>query len=313
MTLWRRMLCGVLIHGLFCVGYVFLNDFVAHLYGSINGGLTSRGVNIRLTSRFLFEVFIGINLVLALIPSLRIRLLLWAVWVALIPLWLLPHHPLRALFYGVAQGAFTLAAILACAGLDAWCRRKVAVGKTSGLAQELKEIAGHFPPQLPALREGYPWVRSLASVGMGAYQMAFMPCAASRQRLHSLIERQGLTTEIARTARFVTLGNAEGEVLSWRENAEFDGHAVIMITHSAALVQAVRELPITPPAPWVVFPDFNPQGLGNMQGTLLGWWALYFQPFWDSLDVLQKQAFLDERKAPLAWREYLEFHDDGIQ
>lgn len=310
MNMRARIFCCVLIHSLFCVGYVFLNDFVAHLYGALNGGLTSRGVNIRLTSKFLFELFIAINLVLALIPFFKVKLALWAVWVSLIPLWLLPDHPLRALFYGLAQGTFTLVAILACAGLDLWYTRKVAAGKTSGLAQELKDIAEHFPLCLPTLDEGYPWVRSLDSVGLGAYQMAFMPCSDSLARLHRLIESQGFVTEVARIERFVTLKNAQGAVLSFREQEEFDGRVVILVTSSAALVQAVRDLQITPPAPWVVFPDFNPEGLGNMQGSLQWWWDTYFQPFWESLDAPAKQAFLQPRNAPQAWLDYLQFYEE---
>lgn len=310
MNMPARIFCCVLIHSLFCVGYTFLNDFVAHLYGALNGGLTSRGVNIRLTSKFLFELFIAINLVLALIPVFRVKLALWAVWVLLIPLWLLPDHPLRALFYGLGQGTFTLAAILVSTGLDFWYTRKVAAGKTSGLAKELKDIAEHFPLRMPELDEGYPWVRTLDSVGLGAYQMAFMPCSDSLARLHRLIENQGFVTEVARTARFVTLKNTPGAVLSWRENDEFDGRVVILITNSAALVQAVRDLHITTPAPWMVFPDFNPEGLGNMQGSLHWWWENYFQPFWESLDASAKQAFLQQRNAPQAWLDYFEFYEE---
>lgn len=306
----KRIICSVVIHALFCVGYAVLNDFVAHLYGSINGGLTSRGVSIRLTSQFLFELFIAINLVLALIPFIKAKLILWALWVLLIPLWLLPDHPLRALFYGLGQGTFTLAAILISSALDFWYTRKVATRNTSGLAQELKDIAEHFPLRMPALEEGYPWVRSLESVGLGAYQMAFMPCVDSLHRLHRLIDSQGFVTEVARTERFVTLTNVQGHVLSWRENHEFNGRVVIMVSNSAAWVQAVRELHITPPAPWVVFPDFNPEGLGNMQGSLQAWWDTHFQPFWDSLGAPARQAFLDQRNAPPAWRDYFQFHDE---
>lgn len=310
MTLCARLIGCVVIHALFCAGYALLNDFVAHLYGSINGGLTSRGVTIRLTSQFLFELFIAINLVLALIPFLRAKLILWAVWVALIPLWLLPDHPLRALFYGLGQGTFTLAAILLSSGLNFWYTRNVATRSTSGLAQELKDIAEHFPLRMPVLDDGYPWVRCLDSVGLGAYQMAFMPCVDSLRRLHRLIDSWGFVTEVARTERFVTLNNVQGHVLSWRENHEFNGRVVIMVTDSAAWVQAVRELHITPPAPWAVFPDFNPEGLGNMQGSLQAWWDNYFQPFWDSLEAPAKQAFLDQRNAPQAWRDYFQFYEE---
>lgn len=134
MNLPARILCCLLIHSVFCVGYTLLNNFAADWYISTYGGLTSRGVNIRLTSKFLYEFFLVFNAVLALIPVLRVKLILWAIWVGLILLWMLPDHPLRALLYGIGQGTFTLTAILLSTGLDGWYKRKFAGGKASKLA-----------------------------------------------------------------------------------------------------------------------------------------------------------------------------------
>lgn len=134
MNMLARIVCCLLIHGVFCVGYTFLNNFAADWYISTYGGLTSRGVNIRLTSKFLYEFFLVFNAVLALIPVLRVKLILWAIWVGLILLWMLPHHPLRALLYGIGQGIFTLTAILLSTGLDGWYKRKVVGAKASKLA-----------------------------------------------------------------------------------------------------------------------------------------------------------------------------------
>ncbi|WP_192559321.1 hypothetical protein [Pseudomonas allokribbensis] len=139
MNMPARIVCCLLIHSLFCVGYTLLNNFAADWYISTYGSLTSRGVNIRLTSKFLYEFFLVFNWVLALIPVLRVKLVMWAIWVALVLFWMLPHHPLRALLYGIGQGAFTLAAIVVCVGLEAWYMRKFSGAKASKRASE----AGH--------------------------------------------------------------------------------------------------------------------------------------------------------------------------
>ncbi|WP_122448971.1 hypothetical protein [Pseudomonas viridiflava] len=124
-----RIVYCLLIHSLFCVGYMFLNNFAADWYISTYGSLTSRGVNIRLTSKFLYEFFLVFNALLALIPNLRTKLVLWAVWVALVLFWMLPDHPLRALLYGIGQGSFTLVAILLTAGLNTLYTRKFIAGR----------------------------------------------------------------------------------------------------------------------------------------------------------------------------------------
>ncbi|VVM58448.1 hypothetical protein PS619_01161 [Pseudomonas fluorescens] len=134
MNLPARIVCCLLIHSFFCVGYTLLNNFAADWYISTYGSLTSRGVNIRLTSKFLYEFFLVFNWLLAMILVLRVKLVLWAIWVALVLFWMLPDHPLRALLYGIGQGAFTLAAILLSHGLDAWYKRKCAGTKAAKLA-----------------------------------------------------------------------------------------------------------------------------------------------------------------------------------
>jgi hypothetical protein len=122
-TLSRILIC-VLIHSLGCVAYAFLNDAVVHAYKGFNGGFTTRGVAIGGASHALFYIFITLNLIVALIPSLLAKLLLLSVMVGLILLWMMPDNPLRALFYGVAQGCVTFMAILTTQVIELrWAQR----------------------------------------------------------------------------------------------------------------------------------------------------------------------------------------------
>jgi hypothetical protein len=118
------MLVSVVIHALGCVAYVILNDAVVQAYKAFNGGFTTRGVAIGGASHALFYIFITLNLIVALIPSLLAKLLLMSLMVGLILLWMLPDNPLRALFCGVAQGSVTFMAILTAQVIELrWAQR----------------------------------------------------------------------------------------------------------------------------------------------------------------------------------------------
>ncbi|TVT86335.1 hypothetical protein [Pseudomonas sp. H3(2019)] len=119
----RLSLC-LFFHALGCVAYVLLNNAVVIGYKALNQGFTSHGVGIGIASYVLFYIFLAVNLVIALIPNLVAKLLLLSVMVGFILLWMLPENPLRALFYGVAQGSVTLLAILATQVIELrWERR----------------------------------------------------------------------------------------------------------------------------------------------------------------------------------------------
>lgn len=135
-----RILISVLIHSLGCVAYAILNDAVVHAYKAFNGGFTTRGVAIGGASYALFYIFVTVNLIVTLIPNLLAKLLLLSVMVGFILLWMMPDNPLRALFYGVAQGSVTFMAILTTQVIElrwaqrAWNRR-IGQNPTAGACQ----------------------------------------------------------------------------------------------------------------------------------------------------------------------------------
>jgi hypothetical protein len=127
MNIYVRFAMCLAFHATGCLAYVFLNDAVVHAYKHLNGGFTSRGVAIGMASYALFYIFLGVNLLAALIPNLTAKLVILALMVGFILLWMLPENPLRALFYGVAQGCVTLLAILATQVIELrWAMRNVA-------------------------------------------------------------------------------------------------------------------------------------------------------------------------------------------
>lgn len=112
MNMYVRLAMCLIFHTVGCVAYALLNDAVVNAYKAFTGGFTTRGVAIGAASHALFYIFVTVNLIVALMPSLLAKLLLPSAMVGLILLWMLPDNPLRALFYGVAQGCVTFMAIL---------------------------------------------------------------------------------------------------------------------------------------------------------------------------------------------------------
>jgi len=127
MSNYSRIAMCLFVHAFGCVAYVFLNDAVVHAYKHLNGGFTTRGVAIGMASYAMFYIFLGVNLIAALIPGLVAKLVLLSLLVGFILLWMLPDNPLRALFYGVAQGCVTLLAILTTQVIELrWASRNIA-------------------------------------------------------------------------------------------------------------------------------------------------------------------------------------------
>ncbi|MDL5595110.1 hypothetical protein PGC34_28270 [Pseudomonas kribbensis] len=122
-----RIAMCLFVHAFGCVAYVFLNDAVVHAYKHLNGGFTTRGVAIGMASYAMFYIFLGVNLIAALIPGIVAKLVILSLLVGFILLWMLPDNPLRALFYGVAQGCATLLAILTTQVIELrWASRNIA-------------------------------------------------------------------------------------------------------------------------------------------------------------------------------------------
>lgn len=127
MSNYYRIAMCLFVHAFGCVAYVFLNNAVVHAYKHLNGGFTTRGVAIGIASYAMFYIFLGVNFIAALIPSLVAKLVILSLMVGFLLLWMLPDNPLRALFYGVAQGCVTLLAILASQVIELrWVSRNIA-------------------------------------------------------------------------------------------------------------------------------------------------------------------------------------------
>ncbi|CAI8964244.1 MULTISPECIES: hypothetical protein [Pseudomonas] len=106
-----RLAIALTVHVLAIVTYLLLHNTGMTMYRQMAGGLMSRGVAIGMGMYLIFYFVVLMNLVIALVPRLKWRLLLAAAIPAAILLYLLPQHPLRALFCSVLGFFTALAAI----------------------------------------------------------------------------------------------------------------------------------------------------------------------------------------------------------
>lgn len=113
----RRLLLNFALHTLACVLFVLLNDYAVSYYKQNFGGFTARGVAAGMVAWGAWYLLMIFSIPVAMIMRLRVRLLLTLAQSALILYWLMPEHPVRALFYASLNGSLTLMAVLLSEGI----------------------------------------------------------------------------------------------------------------------------------------------------------------------------------------------------
>ncbi|APA69287.1 hypothetical protein [Janthinobacterium sp. 1_2014MBL_MicDiv] len=118
----HRLMAGLGAHALGCVLFVFLSWLGFYLYTQLFGALGSRGVAGGLALLLVFYVYAGTNLLLALLPPGRWKPVLCGLLGAAVLAYLLPQHPLRAIYFSVLSGGLSWLAVRASARLHRFLR-----------------------------------------------------------------------------------------------------------------------------------------------------------------------------------------------
>lgn len=90
---------GLIIYVLIGVIYFFVHDYSVALYKAYVGGFTSSGVAVGGTAELMFYLFIFVNSIVFFIPRIIRKCVLLVLMVALVMVYFLPEHPIRALAY----------------------------------------------------------------------------------------------------------------------------------------------------------------------------------------------------------------------
>ncbi len=103
---------NLIVHGIFCVAFVVANDLGLMLYKQFFGSQGSRGYMPGLITRVALLVFMTANFAVALAPWKKLKVCIAVSAAVSYALFLLPAHPLRALFYLILTGTLSVLAIV---------------------------------------------------------------------------------------------------------------------------------------------------------------------------------------------------------
>lgn len=179
-----------------------------------------------------------------------------------------------------------------------------------GASRPIDELIQAYPASAlapaPPL-SAYPPKVFLGDRGVHAYRSEFMVGLDDAPRVLGAIASE---FELTSTALFQEGSARRGTTSAhFSLRSDFGGAVVTIVTNSYALLQAIDRLALLPPPPWVVFPEFDPETLGSLQGGFAFWWDWFFLPYWRVADPAERERYLERCDATPAWREFVRLHE----
>ncbi|AJO76793.1 hypothetical protein [Pseudomonas sp. MRSN 12121] len=116
-----RLLTALLAHSLAVLAFLLVNRYGIALYRSLYGPI-SRGISVGLLIEMLLILFVIVNLVIAVVPNLKVKLGLIVALSVLTGYFLFPHNPIRGYFYCAQTSLLPLVAICLARWLHRACR-----------------------------------------------------------------------------------------------------------------------------------------------------------------------------------------------
>lgn len=107
----RQKLISLASHTVASLLFPLATGLGFHFYITLFGTPFSRGVAIGLAVQLIFAVFVLANALIAMTTSMQVKIILTSALIIANLTYLLPQHPLRALFFAGLSGVLTLAAI----------------------------------------------------------------------------------------------------------------------------------------------------------------------------------------------------------
>ena len=113
----RQKLIAFACHAAACLLFPLTTSLGFQAYTFLFGSPLSRGVALGLAVQLIFVAFVLVNGLITLTTSVKVKIALTSALVIANLIYLLPQHPLRALFFAGLSGVLTLAAIYAAGRL----------------------------------------------------------------------------------------------------------------------------------------------------------------------------------------------------
>lgn len=157
----------------------------------------------------------------------------------------------------------------------------------------------------------YPNLSTLVNDNIYAYSLFFYTDINHTQKVIDVINKNFNSNIELKDAKDIVISSSQ-EAVTFNFYNDFSAEVLRLVTNSEKTIKEIWNLNISPPAPWVSFPEIDPDGLGSMQGNLSFWWDWMWLPFWNSMNKDQKDKYLIENSAPASWVEYFDFYDAHI-
>lgn len=167
-----------------------------------------------------------------------------------------------------------------------------------------KAYAPNFLPKAYVGLASYPKKDFMSEEGVHAYRLQFMVSAQDAKRVIELIAAN-FNLRKQDTFQEGDAKGSDGSSIHFSIRHEFNGAVIELVTNAIPFLLALDKLYIKPPAPWLVFPNVDPETLGGRQGSIDYWWTWFWSPFWDSASKVEKAQFLEENNASAEWAEYI--------
>lgn len=182
--------------------------------------------------------------------------------------------------------------------------------RASAITSELAELRPFFSGLVvdEAPSGGYPNATSLQPYGLNAYHASMLLSPRSWATLRDLLDGSFANEPMIKTDKFYVIGVGGERTLAYREGAEFNGHAVVLICNNADFILQIQKAQLQPPLPSESFPGMDPQSIGSLQGSMEFWWNSYWLTFWIQLSDEERQRVLSLPHTSAEWQEFIELH-----
>ena len=110
----KRRLLHLFIHASATAVFLVLGFIAFSFHEEVRGRPPASGVSLGITMELIVMAHLVLNLVMAFVPRILLKVAGVVVFVAMTFYYLLPEHPVRALFLAVAGASCCLLAILLC-------------------------------------------------------------------------------------------------------------------------------------------------------------------------------------------------------
>lgn len=166
--------------------------------------------------------------------------------------------------------------------------------------------AASLPVGTPSLAT-FPTKRYLGASGMFAWRLRFQVSQAQAPAVLRALA-SFFPLEKDDLVQFGFLHNPQGQALNYTATRELGGVVVELITNCIGLMDALDALQLDPVPPWLAFPRVEPAAFGSLPPQMDYWWSQLWLPFWSSLDIAQRQIYLERSAASADWRAFIAWH-----